>query len=203
MQYGLVYLYTYMIIQLTGLVKFKTEKFVVLDVNGVGYKVFVSFETLKNVPKKEEKVLFWIHLAVRENAMDIYGFLNYAELEFFEQLIQVSGIGPKSALSVLAVAPLDTLRRAISTGEISYLTKVSGIGRRIAEKIVVELKDKLDTIGVDANSEGIKDGEDALEALRSLGYSFKEGREAIKKVPQDLQGVENIVKEALRNINKN
>lgn len=203
MQYRLVYLHTYMIIQLAGLVKFKTEKFVILDVNGVGYKVFVSFETLKSVPKKGEEVLLWTHLAVRENAMDIYGFFNYAELEFFEQLIQVSGIGPKSALSILAVAPLDTLRRAISTGETSYLTKVSGIGRRIAEKIVVELKDKLDAIGLDVNSEGMKDGEDALEALRSLGYSPREGREAIKKVSQDLRGVENIVKEALRNINKN
>jgi Holliday junction DNA helicase RuvA len=126
-----------MIIQLEGIVKFKTERFVVLDVNGVGYRIFVSFETLRKIPKKAEKIKFWTHLYVRENALDLYGFLNYAELEFFEQLIQISGIGPKSALSVLAVAPLDVLRKAIASGETSYLVKVSGIGQRLAEKIIV------------------------------------------------------------------
>lgn len=190
-----------MIIQLTGEVKFKTEKFVVLDVGGVGYRVFVSFETLRILSGKEGKIILWTHLAVRENAMDIYGFLNYAELEFFELLIQVSGIGPKSALSILSVAPLDVLRKAIASGEISYLTKVSGIGQRLAEKIVVELKNKLGAAGADHGGKVLKEEEEALEALRALGYSLKESRDALRSLPEGTKGLENIVKYALRNIN--
>jgi Holliday junction DNA helicase RuvA len=191
-----------MIIQLEGIVKFKTERFVVLDVNGVGYRIFVSFETLRKIPKKAEKIKFWTHLYVRENALDLYGFLNYAELEFFEQLIQISGIGPKSALSVLAVAPLDVLRKAIASGETSYLVKVSGIGQRLAEKIIVELKDKLGSLGAEREPGVFKEEEEALEALRSLGYSLNESRTALRDLPENVRGTENIVKEALKNVNK-
>ena len=190
-----------MIIQLTGKVKFKTERFLVLDVNGVGYRVFVSFETLRRVSKKEEKVVLWTHLHVRENALDLYGFLEYAELEFFEQLIQISGIGPKSALAILAVAPTDVLKKAISSGETSYLIKVSGVGQRLAEKIVLELKDKFGALS--AEHGGVfKEEEDALEALRSLGFSLKEGRDAIRNLPEGIEGTENMIKESLKNINR-
>ncbi len=188
-----------MIIQLNGKIKFKTERFVVLDVNGVGYQVFVPYETLKEISSKEE-VLLWTHLHVRENILDLYGFLNYGELEFFQILIGISGIGPKSALGVLSVAPLDTLRRAIATGETSYLTKVSGVGKRLAEKIVLELKDKLGAIGIEQTNEELKEKTDAMEALQSLGYSLSESREALRKVPDNIKGMENIVKEALKNI---
>jgi Holliday junction DNA helicase RuvA len=103
------------------------------------------------------------------------------ELHFFEMLLNVSGIGPKGALSILGIASLSTLRRAISTGDTAYLTKVSGIGRKTAEKIVIELRDK-----VGEEKEGSLQGElDALEALKSLGYSQNEARDALKKVPPD------------------
>ncbi len=188
-----------MIIQLQGKIKFKTDKFVVLDVNGVGYQVFIPFETLKEISSKNE-VLLWTHLHVRENILDLYGFLNYAELEFFQILIGISGIGPKSALGVLSVAPIDVLKRAIATGETSYLTKVSGVGKRLAEKIVVELKDKMGAIGIEQTSEELKDETDAMEALQALGYSLSESRKALQNVPDDIKGMENIVKEALKNI---
>jgi len=191
-----------MIIQLTGVIKFKTEKFVVVDANGIGYRVFVSLETLRKIPQKGGEVTFWTHLHVRENLMDLYGFLNYAELEFFEKLIQVPGIGPKSGLAVLSVAPLDVLRRAIASGETSYLTKVSGIGQRMAEKIIVELKDKLAAIGVDREGVVFKDEEEALEALRALGYSLKESRDALKNLPEGTKGMENMIKEALKGVGK-
>lgn len=191
-----------MISQLEGIIKFKTDKFVVIDVSGVGYQIFVGFETLKSL-KSEQKALLWTHLNVRENALDLYGFLNYAELEFFRQLIQISGIGPKNALSVLDVAPLDVLRRAISSGEKTYLTKVSGIGQRLAEKIVIELKDKLGSVGAEHNQESFKEEEEALEALRSLGYSLSESRKAIRDLPEGVVGVESIVKKALKNVSKN
>lgn len=189
-----------MINQLKGLIKLKTEKFVVLDVGGVGYRIFTPFETFRKLPKKGEETCLWTHLYVRENALDLYGFLNYPELEFFELLIQISGIGPKSALGVLSVAPIDVLKKAISTGEISYLTKVSGIGQRLAEKIVLELKNK---IGALAGFEsGLKHEEEALDALRALGYSLKESRDALKNLPDDANSTENIIKEALKNVSK-
>lgn len=185
-----------------GEIKFKTERFVVLDVNGVGYRVFVAFETMKEAAKKKGPVLLWTHQHVRENLMDLYGFLNYAELHFFEMLIGISGIGPKSALAIISVAPLDALKKAIAAGETSYLTKVSGVGRRLSEKIVVELRDKLGAAGVDKTGQGFKEEEDALEALRSLGYSLKESRDALRNLPEDAKGTEKIVKHALRNMNK-
>lgn len=195
-------IYYIMILQLAGVIKFKTERFVLLDVGGVGYRVFVSAETLQKIPQKGEKATFWTHLHVRENLMDLYGFLNYAELEFFEQLIQVSGIGPKSGLAVLAVAPLDVIKRAIASGETSYLTKVSGIGRRTAEKIIVELRDKLAAVGEMSEGGAFKEKEEALEALRALGYSLKESREALKNLPEGMDSMESMIKEALKNVGK-
>ena len=124
-----------MIGHLEGKVLFKGERHVVLDVGGVGYKIFVAMGTRKNL-ELEKNAKFWTHLHVKENALELYGFLHQAELEFFESLISISGIGPKSALGVLALAPLDTIKRAIASGDTSYLTKISGIGRKTAEKII-------------------------------------------------------------------
>ncbi len=191
-----------MILRLEGTVDFRTDRFVAVGVNGVGYRVFVSLETMQKLPKKGDKVELWTHLHIRENLMDLYGFLNYAELEFFEQLIQVPGIGPKSGLAVLSVASLDVLRRAIASGETSYLTKVSGIGQRMAEKIVVELKDKLGAVGISSEGGTLKEEEEALEALRALGYSLKESRDALKNLPKGTEGMENMIKQALKNVGK-
>ena len=141
----------------------------------------------------------WTHLAVRENALDLYGFIERSELEFFEMLITISGIGPKSALGILSVAPVDTLRRAISSGDTSYLTKVSGIGRKNAEKIVVELRDKLGAI--DANAGGtLREEVDALSALEALGYSAREAREALKAVGNNAISTQEKLKAALKSL---
>lgn len=191
-----------MISRIEGKVVFKTQKFIVLDTAGVGYKVFVSMETLSHIPATGEKVILWIHTHVREDDISLYGFLDYAELEFFEQLIQISGIGPKSALAILAMAPLDVLKKAIGQGEISYLTKVSGIGKKLAEKIIMELKDKLSVPGGPDKDGTFAEGEDAVEALKSLGYSLKESRDAVMAISHDIKGTGNIVKEALKNMNQ-
>ena len=191
-----------MISQLTGIIKFKTDKFILVDVGGVGYRVFVSFETQKKLPRKGEKVEIWTHLHVRENIMALYGFLNYAELEFFGSLIQISGIGPKSALAVLAVAPLDVLKKAVSSGDVSYLTKVSGVGKKLAEKIVLELRDKVGLKGAETKAGGLKEEEEAIEALQALGYSLKQSREALRDLPRDIEGTENIIKKALRQMHE-
>ncbi|NOY35812.1 MAG: Holliday junction branch migration protein RuvA [bacterium] len=192
-----------MISHLSGKVLMRGDRFVALDVSGVGYKIFVMPEALKEARKNPDGLSLWTHLHVRENALELYGFMEYAELEFFEMLIQISGIGPKSGLGVLAVAPLDTLKRAISAGDTSYLTKVSGIGRKIAEKIVLELRDKMG--GLDLGETGnamLKEEGDVLEALQSLGYSLSEAREALKKIPLEIKGANARIKAALKEIGR-
>ncbi len=167
-----------MISHLKGTLLYSDLKSVTLDVSGVGYKIYTNTSGLEN--SKGKTAEFWTYLAVRENALDLYGFTKKEELDFFELLITVSGIGPKSALAILSVASLQNLKHAIVSGETSHLTKVSGIGKKNAEKIVIELKDKLD--GVIDMSHEIKGDVDALEALKSLGYGEREAREALKKV---------------------
>lgn len=192
-----------MISHLTGKVIFSGEKFIILEVNNVGYKIFIIPEIFKII-KGKESVSLWVHLSIRETSQELYGFLEYAELEFLEMLIKISGVGPKSALGVLAVAPLDTLKRAISTNDISYLTKVSGIGRRIAEKVVLELREKLGQLEpTDGRDTYLKEDDDVLEALQSLGYSLREAREALKKVPEDITGANERIKKALSLLGEN
>jgi len=188
-----------MIAKLNGNITFKGANFIVIEVNGVGYKVFTTLDMLHTV-KENESIKIWTHLAVRENSMDLYGFNEQAELEFFEMLITISGIGPKSALGILSVAPIDTLRKAISTGDTSYLTKVSGIGRKNAEKIVLELRDKLGGSDNFIGDEILKEDTDAIEALQALGYSAQEARDALKKTGGDASGVNAKIKEALKYI---
>ncbi len=168
-----------MIASLKGTVSFKGEKFLVIDTGGVGYKVYASTDLLSKVKQDIEKIYLYIHTHVREDSLDLYGFESMEELEFFEMLISVSGIGPKGALIILSVATTSTLKTAISTGDVGYLTKISGIGRKTAEKMVLELRDKLGKLEI---GEGMRDELDALEALKSLGYREHEAREALKQV---------------------
>lgn len=191
-----------MIIFLDGVTEFKGEKFVVLGVNSIGYKVFCGVDTLEKIPEKGGKVKIWTHLHIRENAQELYGFLHYSELEFFEMLIAIPGIGPKGALGILGVAPVDTLKRAIAAGDTSYLTRVSGIGRKTAEKVVLELKEKMAGRGMAVEAPELGEEADALDALIALGYSPREAREALSRVSPDITGVEARIKAALRSLGK-
>lgn len=188
-----------MIYLLKGIVELNAENYVVVDVNGVGYKVYISGNTFKNLPKKGEKIKLYTHLYLRENIMELYGFLNPEELETFELLISISGIGPKGALGVLSVVSIDTLKKAIANEESAILTKVSGIGEKMAEKIILELKNKIsdEFLGKEVSVDS-----EAIDALISLGYKLKETREVLKKVPKDIKGVENRVREALKLLGK-
>ena len=168
-----------MIGSIRGKVVLKTGKFLILEASGVGYKISATPDTLVKVSKTSEEIFLWVHTHVREDAIDLYGFLDRENLEFFEMLLGVPTIGPKSALAILGIATIETLRKAISTGDTAYLTKVSGIGRKTAGKIVVELRDK---IGEEKEGVSLQGELDVLEALKSLGYSQYEAREALKKV---------------------
>jgi holliday junction DNA helicase RuvA len=184
-----------MISRLSGTILEKDGKSLILDVGGVGYRIFVTNSDLAATHEGVKKT-FFTHLAVREDSMNLYGFLSREELSLFELLITVSGIGPRSAISVLSIAGGDAVRRAVSSGETTYLTKVSGIGRKTAEKIIIELREKIGKI--EGGSESVQEEVDAIEALRSLGYSQNEARDALKKIGQQICGAGNKVKAALK-----
>lgn len=185
-----------MITCLSGTIRYKDLNALVVDVDGVGYKVSVTTETALEVTPSSA-IFLWTHLVVRETTLELFGFLDKETLDTFELLIAISGIGPKSALSILNVATPSMLRQAVASEDTTYLTRVSGIGKKNAEKIVLELKNKLkirtEDKGVDMRSEG-----DALEALVSLGYSERDAREALKKVPKETAGASERVKAALK-----
>lgn len=188
-----------MISQINGEIIAKTDKFLVIEVSGLGYKVFATSDLISRATLNE-KIKVWTYLAVRENALDLYGFLSKEELDFFELLITISGVGPKTAIGILNVATVGSLRKAISTGETSHLTKVSGIGKKIADKIVLELKGKLGSY--EEVALGLKEEIDALEALKSLGYSHKDARDALKEIDQSLKTTSDRIKAALKHLGK-
>jgi Holliday junction DNA helicase RuvA len=143
------------------------------------------------------------YLAVREDALDLYGFTSKKDKEFFELLIGISGIGPKSALNILSLVSAEALETSIRTGSVAHLVKVSGIGKKTAEKIVLELKDKLGSIAGGAGfTAGMSSDVDAIEALKALGYDADEAREAMKKVGRDVLDIGAKVKAALKELGK-
>ncbi len=163
------------------------EGAVVIEVNGVGYVARVPLFAIDTLRVQGVVVSLFIHTAVREDAIDLYGFPTEDELLFFKQLMSVSGIGPKTALGILNVSDVQTLRRNIAAGDAAALTKIFGIGKKSAERIVVELRDKLaleQTARGELTGVGGNDGE-VIEALIALGYSAPEARSAIKELPRD------------------
>jgi Holliday junction DNA helicase RuvA len=192
-----------MISRLTGKIVHIDLKYIVLDVNGVGYKVATTVDIMSKIGKDDKEITLWTYLAVRETALDLYGFLSLAELNFFELLITISGIGPKTALGILNSASVHSLETAIQTGDTSHLTKVSGIGKKVADKIVMELKDKVSKVAHTPESKTeMKSDSDALEALKSLGYSQNEARDALKEVAKDVKKTSDKIKEALKILGK-
>ncbi|MEI8269834.1 MAG: Holliday junction branch migration protein RuvA [bacterium] len=203
-----------MIGSIKGKIILQKDKFVIVEQGGIGYKIYVSTDTLDRLAhstgstsslqasseqnETNSFVSFWIHTHIKEDAQDLYGFLEYDELEFFEMLIGVSGIGPKGALTILSVAPIEILKKAIGTGDTMYLTKISGIGRKTAEKMVIELRDK---VGKENESGSMQQDIDVMEALKSLGYTQNETREALKKVSSEID-LNSKIKEALKILGK-
>ncbi len=187
-----------MISHLTGTLLLLDIRYAIIDVNGVGYKVSITGEVVEKLSHSlNTTVSLHTYLAVRETALDLYGFMTASDLEMFEYLLTVSGIGPKSALGVLNIANANTVREAVTSGDISYLTKVSGIGKKTAEKIILELKGKL---GDETEMlSGGKDAGIAIEGLKALGYSEREARDAIKDMPKDMSP-EALLKEALKKL---
>ena len=185
---------------LRGKIEDYGEKFVVLDVSGVGYKAFVSPETLSKIKQMAGDVKLHTKLILTDSGLDLYGFLSREELEFFDMIDSVAGVGPKGALGILGVAPVGELKSSIAKGNAELLTKVGGIGKKTAERIILELKSKIKEGGA-AEAFRESDGE-IIDALVSMGYTLREAREAVHKVPQDVEGVEARLKEALKKLSR-
>ena len=194
-----------MIRQLSGIVASHTINSIVIDVNGVGYLVYTS------VPGTQFKigstVTLHTYLAVRETALDLYGFVLLDELEIFELLLKLPKIGPKSAAQILAQADIELLKEAVRNEDPTYLSKMSGIGKKSAEKIVAGLKEKFEAMDMDIIGAGTtgavgvgKDSfsSDTIDALIALGYQPNDARKAVQQLPPDTKNANDAVREALK-----
>ena len=180
-----------MIASLTGRLAFKAPTYLILDVQGVGYEVFIPLSTYYGLPNLSDSISLSVHTHVREDAIQLFGFLTSREKEAFVLLTSVSGVGPKLALSVLSALPVSDLVSAIQSGDVEKLTTVPGIGNKSASRLVLELKDKVEKLhpGLALASDSPRQGQDAtfddaLSALVNLGYRPQDAKEALKQVKQ-------------------
>jgi Holliday junction DNA helicase RuvA len=189
-----------MIAKIKGKIEYRKDKFVVVDVHGVGYKIYLTTYAMGKIAGVED-VDFFIHTAIREDAMDLYGFLTMEELDMFELLISISGVGPKAGLGILSIATPKTIKTAILNEDASILTKVSGIGKKTADRVILELRNKVADLSEDEKEDAVSDS-DAIEALISMGYSVAEARDALKMVPADIKDIGQRVGLALKSLGK-
>ncbi len=196
---------------LNGKIAEKTPTVVILDVNGVGYEVRISVNTFSSLPDLGQAVKLLTHFVVREDAQLLYGFATEEEREAFKLLISISGIGPKLAITLLSGVALPDLKRAIQEKNIAVLTAISGIGQKTAERVIVELKDKIGRVEVSAGKELLHDAnisdqavEDSVLALVSLGYTKQKAKDAVQKILKETLGkkmsVEEIIRKALKHV---
>jgi Holliday junction DNA helicase RuvA len=188
-----------MIGSIRGDIQYKGGNFVIVQAGEVGYKVFVT-PLLLTTLKVGEGLGVFTHTYVREDQMTLYGFRTMAELEFFELLLTVSGVGPKSALGIMSLSGLEMIKSAIASGDAGVFKKVSGIGSKTAERVIVELREKVKQDG--ASGPVAKDHSDALEALVALGYRESDAREALKNIPGDVSNIQQKIKMALKALSK-
>jgi Holliday junction DNA helicase RuvA len=175
---------------------------IVVDVQGVGYELDVPMSTFYQLPATGAEVSLYTHLVVREDAHQLYGFATETERRAFRQLLRISGVGARTALSVLSGLSVADLREAVSTQDSGRLTKIPGIGKKTAERLLLELRDKLDaTLAAPAAAKGDGQAGDVANALLALGYNEREASWAVKQLPADLAVAEGI-RQALRLLSK-
>lgn len=190
-----------MISYLKGKVIYKGKNFIILQTGNIGYKVFI----MSTLDIEKEELELFTYLNVREDALTLYGFSTYEELELFEILISVTGVGPKSGLGIMSLSDPATIKFAIAKGDSSILTRVSGIGKKTAERIILELRNKFSVSENDKlgnKGKEISDHSDALEALVSLGYAPSQAKKALSKVSADIKDVGEKIKMALKELGR-
>ncbi len=188
-----------MISYLRGKIILKKEKFIILDVNGVGYKIFLSKKTLSKIPEIDQNFKVFCFLNVRENSLDLYGFLDSKELDFFEILDDIRGVGPKAALEISSLGPLEKIKERILSQDEKIFEGIPGIGRKKAMTIILELSGKIKDISQKKKTVKVDEAE---ESLISLGFSREKAKTALSKVPKDVQDSEQRIKEALKILGK-
>ncbi|MCR4322776.1 MAG: Holliday junction branch migration protein RuvA [Candidatus Azambacteria bacterium] len=187
-----------MISYLEGKAIAKNEKSVIILVNGVGYKVFFSGGDLNTISLEGDTVKAFTHLQVKEDALELYGFLERAALELFELLITISGIGPKVALAILSTESPSVLAGAIAREDVKFLTKISGVGHKSAQKIMIELHEKIGKVSFEIHDAGASMDADAIDALVALGWSARDAREVLKNIPKEIEQTDLRIREALK-----
>ena len=188
-----------MINYLRGKIIFKGDKFVTLEVNDIGYKVFVSRATFHNLPEIGENLKLFCFQNVKEEALDLYGFLTYDELDFFEVLNDIRGVGPKAAIEISSVGPLDKIKDRILMQDEKIFEGIPGIGAKKAMTIILELTGKIKMLS-GPKSKGPAD--EAEDALSQLGFSRQQAKDALKQVPANIKNTEERIKQALKNLGK-
>lgn len=192
-----------MIGRISGILVEKNPPQLVVDVQGVGYEVDVPMSTFYNLPKNGDKVTLFTHLVVREDAHLLFGFSSERERMTFRQLLKISGVGARTALSVLSGLSVDELAQAVVLQEANRLTRIPGIGKKTAERLLLELKGKLSTEGTAMRQTGGASGagNDVLNALLALGYNEREALFAVKDLAPELP-VGEAIRQALRSLSK-
>ena len=180
----------------------KSDNYIVVDANGVGYMIYTSLNSMQNTGEIGKKITIYTYLHVREDVMDLFGFTTIEEKNMFMHLISVSGVGPKAALSILSVTTPAKFAVAVITNDVKTITKASGVGHKMAQRVILELKDKMKTDEVDIDLEDESDDilsdnrSEAISALVVLGYSSNDAQKAVKGIDGTLS-VEEIIKKAL------
>ncbi len=191
-----------MIGYLKGLVEVVDAPYVFLDVNGVGYKVLVPASVLSTLQKSSGKVTLFTYTHVREDTLSLFGFLTLEDLKLFETLLTVSGIGPKTALGVFSLGKSSEIIEAIVRGDVSYFTGVPRLGKKNAQKIIIELKNKLGGMELDLSGKDGEEHEEVLSVLKTFGFSTKEAYEALKAIKGEGKTLEEKVRLALKYLGK-
>jgi len=183
---------------LEGKIIKKFQKSAILLVGGVGYKIFPPAGFLNRLELGEDASIF-TYLNVNIDALDLYGFESEFELELFELLISISGIGPKAALGIVSLDSPDKIAGAILREDFAYLSSVSGIGAKTGKKIILELKDKIAKLSFEAEgAESASSDSEVIDALEALGYSPRDARDAVRSISKDIESVEERIREALK-----
>ncbi len=192
-----------MISYIKGTVKSLTGRTVLVVANMVGYRVTVPISVIEMLSTGGEAELYcYTKLDTRNDTIELFGFLREEELRFFEQLLSISGVGPRSAMGALSVARLEDLKRTIAHGDPQLLQKVAGIGKKTAERIMIELREKIGELSGAQGANFTRDDFDVLDALKQLGYREGEAIEALRGLPKDMEGSEARVREALKRLGK-
>jgi Holliday junction DNA helicase RuvA len=186
-----------MIASLFGKIILKKDKFIILEVNNIGYKVFLSRQTLLKLPEIGESLKVFCFQNVKEDALDLYGFLTSDELEFFEILNDIHGVGPKAALEISVLGPLEKIKDRILKQDEKIFEGIPGIGQKRASTIILELTGKIKMLGSKLSS-----GDEAESSLVQLGFSKQQAREALGQISKDVKETEERIKQALRSLGR-